>query len=669
MSVCNITKQILSNECIGDSLRTINTNFSALDTAICSAPYLVGSSNTNVTQQIDFLTRRFLEIDIPSQPTYFDKFSSTSSSVVLTSVELSDNTKIQCYEFPYSNDVLATKPIGTFEALVSETAGKPELTLFWFASGNDNTTAYSLNSSIDSFQRGLVYPNGEVKCFLQNENRLYIGGSFDTIGEVRQPKSAIINLNGGIEHPAYGKTGSLATNPLSSYFGELDKGSINCIKSFTQNNQTLVVYGGDFRSESLGKGLFIYNETTYSVFPFYFNGIIKDVLIDEGQNIYVVGQFDFYNYGYQAAQQTSTQRIYCNNIAKIKTGTQFDINSIDRSFAENVSNVFQSSIELNCLERYANNIYVGGNFEVLNSDSRTIHKNLAVISAAGRLIPEWKFITNGTIHTLLIDDTTLYVGGNFTVFASFDDYYDLNNIRSEYNKSLYLGALDLKNPATPVIIPDWKPKFDGPVHHLTTKNSSPNSFVVATGAFNQVNSQDANYIACLTKAIDIFGEYTSSFVVDWSSGLDGFCSPESKALLYELGGDSLFIGGTFRQISGIPRYYYAKISVPTTKTNPNNMPLSIDFGGQVLTANHQLAFNYDGVSSVRKTTQSGLWKTINKTTFPLLETDFDNIKKSNLCRFFIRRPGNSNQIGQFQSTDDIQQNSIYILGWSINYKK
>ena len=44
MSDCNFTTQINENQCIGDSLVTLNANFSALDTATCS----VSTSNDSL---------------------------------------------------------------------------------------------------------------------------------------------------------------------------------------------------------------------------------------------------------------------------------------------------------------------------------------------------------------------------------------------------------------------------------------------------------------------------------------------------------------------------------------------------------------------------------------------------------------------------------------------
>ena len=91
MALCNLTQKILSNQCIGDSLRTINSNFSALDIGICSIPDIIEGEGFDIDLQLNPLgTRTYLELS-PTRFPVFKKDFDTTQNITLTSIFLTNS--------------------------------------------------------------------------------------------------------------------------------------------------------------------------------------------------------------------------------------------------------------------------------------------------------------------------------------------------------------------------------------------------------------------------------------------------------------------------------------------------------------------------------------------------------------------------------------------------
>ena len=668
MPACNITKRIPSNECIGDSLRTINTNFSALDVNFCSIPYFVGGQNITVDRKLDALKRPYAELKSQNQPTYFREFNSISSNVSLSTIPLTDGTSTAAYVFPYDNSLVNQKPIGTFET-ISNGSGSPELTLYWFAPSENLTTIYALNSSVSVTQPGLVTPNKEVKCMYRDGDSVYIGGRFTTIGETPQVNFAVLNLETGSAAPSLGYTSTLAGNPLSSYFESSTQGEVNFITTFTKDAMKFLVVAGSFNNESLGRGVFIYNMDTQSLYPFYCNGLVNDGFVYE-DHLYLVGQFDYINYGSQPGNVISGQRVYSNNICKISLHqTTFSVNSIDRTFAENAMQAFQNSTELTSIVRHRTQFFIGGLLEKYNSAGELIHKNLVALNFDGTSVAEWKFIANGSVKTLCVDSSNdyLYLGGEFTNFASYDDLYSAIPLEQNRNNFNFAASLDLSNIGSPGINYEWKPKFNGPISKLAIQDPLYDTPLYAIGAFTQLNEISVSHIAAVTKPTNTVGNNSVGVAILWDVFLDQKPSPSSNAILV-MDNQSMLIGGNFNLINQQRRHFLAKIANPVVTQSIVQRKLSLDFGGQIVSTNHPFLFDYDNVTTTSATTPSGPWLTINKTIFPTLTKGFEFLEKNQLCRFFIRRPGRFTQIGNLEPTDDYLQVPLYIVGWSLDFK-
>ena len=69
MSTCNLTQTISENECIGDSLVKINTNFGNLDTSICSLSSLEASHWQSILAKIPGIAKAWVNFDATKNTT------------------------------------------------------------------------------------------------------------------------------------------------------------------------------------------------------------------------------------------------------------------------------------------------------------------------------------------------------------------------------------------------------------------------------------------------------------------------------------------------------------------------------------------------------------------------------------------------------------------------
>lgn len=90
-STCNYTKEIDENECIGDSLQTINANFSALDTTLCNL-----RSNITVVEN----TVNTVVAGIPTQMNIRMSLSPTDPDPI------GDITSTNLYVHPYNGNIV-----------------------------------------------------------------------------------------------------------------------------------------------------------------------------------------------------------------------------------------------------------------------------------------------------------------------------------------------------------------------------------------------------------------------------------------------------------------------------------------------------------------------------------------------------------------------------------
>jgi len=664
MSNCSFTRNIPSNQCIGDSLRTINSNFSALDAGLCDLPF-VDAMNLDVRPSLDLLGYSKVNItaDIPS---VYQKELSYKSLVSLSSLKFSDNTSVSAYIFPYEGSQLNPKPFGTFET-ISNGTGSPQLTLFWMSSAeNSLTTVFASNSSESLASKGPIWFNDTVDCFYKDGTTLYVGGQFTQVGGATVRKFAVINTEGGTLHPTLGWTGSVLTSPLVAGGDLGSAGTVNFITKKTVSLNDLIIVGGSFNSTTKGRSLVIYDETLGISYPFYFNGELRDFILD-GNDLYVVGEFDFCNYGPSAGTIISGTRIYGKSIAKIElTRLLTSPNAcIDTSFSLNIESLFPKSASLYCIEKQSDVLYIGGSFRI-QTGTTTNHQNLMAIGLNG-LAKSWYAIVDGPVHTMVNDPVLsfLYVGGKFSTFATRDQYYNRLTSLPESTRCSNAIAFTVVNPSIPALV-DWKPKFNGPVHKMIMHEVDDiDSYVYCMGSFTEVNKVSVGHIAAIIKASAVF-DNGGALGPSWPIYLQTGSSPNTNALLKTTNG--LFVGGNFTKVNGTIKYHFAKIAgVNESPSIASPQTISWDIGGQVCSQNQSFVLDFNNIPVQRSEVEVGPYGAVNKTTFEPLKEGFKGLTKNELCRFYIRRPGNTAAFQSYAAMDDTYQKNVFLLGWTVDF--
>ena len=393
MPSCQYTTLIPSSQCIGDSLRTINSNFTILNDELCKIPRAVGDGkDTFVTHEMDLLGCNNIKLEIAPKPTLYKKFDSISGNVTLSSCALSDGFNADMYVFPYISSLKDSKPIGTFDA-ISEN-GSPQLTLFWTASSNNAETVFATNSSVSFGQRGSVSPDGPVHCFCEVGDTLYIGGEFNNIGTTISRKFATIDWGGGDLHNELGNVGLSAVSLFDESVDFGKNGSVNFIKNVSitvdiEDNdiRDIFIVGGSFKSPTAGRSLLIYSNSDQQGYQFYVNGSLHDCAV-VGSDLYVVGRFDFVNYGNAAESFKSGKRYYSKSILKIsliKLLNNQQHNCIDSAFCQTIQSSLTNVCEINCIVETSNQLFIGGEF-FAEIDGLLNQQNLMALTLTGEIV-------------------------------------------------------------------------------------------------------------------------------------------------------------------------------------------------------------------------------------------------------------------------------------------
>jgi hypothetical protein len=261
----------------------------------------------------------------------------------------------------------------------------------------------------------------------------------------------------------------------------------------------------------------------------------------------------------------------------------------------------------------------------------------------------------------------MYVGGDFSSIAFQNEIY--NSLQPLPSSAVAHNAacFNLVNPLAP-LLHEWKPKFNGPVHKMIIHELDDlDSYVYCMGAFNEVNDTSVGHICAIIKHTAVF-DNNGVLGPSWPVHLQTGSSPNTNALLKDAG--ALFIGGNFTSVNGIVRYYFSKVAgVNESPLIAAPLSVSWDVGGQVTSQNQSFVFDFTNVPIKRSIVNVGPYGTINKTTLEPLQEGFKGLTKNQLCRFYIRRPGNTGNFQEYFATDETYQNNVFLLGWSIDFNK
>lgn len=644
---------------------TINTNFSALDQGLCDVPQLISSPDAVVENETTEQGRYTSNLSLKNSIVYKNSFESLNVCSEQM-VSLSDGTSIKATTFPYVSSTSDPKPFATFTS-TSLSNVLPQVTLYWLASGVDNTTIVATNSSISVTEKGPIWLNDSVTALAKDGDNLYVGGKFNEVGGSILRKVCRISLSGGPVHPLLSATGSSLTAP----FGNLElgtSGTVNAIEVGTVNGSPVLAIGGSFVSATKGRSLSI-NKNGSQNYPFYVNGTVNALALS-GDHLIVGGEFNYINYGAQSASVESGRRVNCRGFVKINLTTLFVGSGGDQSMTP-LCPIFSGKVLINTLTTKDDLIYAGGVFQIKNGE-RIICRNVCAIDLDGNRSQLWSPIINGPVYTLTVDDRSfygagihLYIGGEFSKYytdstfnsspRSTDELHDVNNACVVQIKTMSSFVFELNN--------NWKPRFNGPVSKIVLNDNQSTGTIYCYGKFTSVNRESCSFLTSISKNT---GASLNKF---WRPSLETPPDNINNALIHD--GDTVTVGGNFTRINNSIRYHLARLTDidNTTYTVPSLSSVAWDLGATV--EGFGLPFTIDTTSSstVRVSSYPFSFGTINETTFPTIEDSFNGLSEGQLIRFFVRRPGNSLTIGNLAATNDEVMSSVNVIGYKINYNK
>jgi len=209
-------------------------------------------------------------------------------------------------------------------------------------------------------------------------------------------------------------------------------------------------------------------------------------------------------------------------------------------------------------------VYAGGAFDTVAGSGLNGKRIVALDKTTGLISSNWNCsASGGSVHSLLVDGSTLYVGGNFTSISS--------------GSRNGIAALN----ATTGALLDWNPNANLTVDDMYLSDST----LYVGGSFTSIGGQSRNRIAALStttglatswnpnanssvsimRIIDsllyvagsftsIGGQLRSGFaVLDLSTGLAGAWDPNFNGSVYSFISDNsnLYAGGTFSTVGSI----------------------------------------------------------------------------------------------------------------------
>jgi hypothetical protein len=668
MSVCNYTKQVSPNLCIGDSLPIFNENFANLDENLCSLPTLYNGSgirfNTIITEQ----NKTNLFVSTTNSTVQGKSFDSIYNGVVSSNIQLQDSTTYpvtiipsKSYD-PYTAIVLPTIPTATF-SVPCLTNSPASLTLFWTASGRQFENITVANYNVAGTNLTDLRFNGTITAFIRARNDLlYVGGEFTSVAGKDCKKFCIINTQ------AETAAASFLGNPLSA-FGDLGtEGTVNAIAETTITYRILdydmLIVGGSFKSSTRGRSLCIMNLTNGVIYPFYFNGTVNCVKL-VGTELYVGGMFDYINYSAESGSDISGLRVRANGLAKISLFKLFvnPNNSIDLAFMNNSLQLFSGQAVINSIvgTETSENLYLGGSF-VTKVEGEIVRKNLAIVFSDGTFVSDWSPIVGGDVYKLALDGDYLYVGGLFNSFHTKEQFYSNPRIDNEETQAHNVICFKLVSTQNPILATTWKPQFNGPVFSFAFQPDELMNCVFCYGNFTETNGKPNNYVAAIQRAFITEEGFSAKTGIrlNWTVNIDAPPPPSVGDLLhFGAGFQGMMIGGNFTRINNLPRRGLAKIN-----TGAGNgyraVPLSgtevvLEVGAQVVTHGTSLDLNY--TNSVRVSATPFEFGVVNKLKIPLRHPPYG---PEDMLRIFIRRP-----IVLPGYTGSEQ--SIYVLGWKVEF--
>lgn len=438
--------------------------------------------------------------------------------------------------------------------------------------------------------------NGEVRALASDGTTLYLGGTFDSIGQ-RSGQLALVSSSDGTRDKSIpelggGEVHAIASDGSGGIFvaGDFRKAGTTRLRGLAHITATgtldprfhpsivgevwtiacdgtSVYIGGDFSSIDgiTRRRLAAFDIATGALtsFDHPVTGFVRSLVI-AGPSLYVGGPFQTIDG--QARQSLARVDLPAGTLAPWSPNRQ----------PANVQSIVVAG----------STIYVGGQFQSLGLDGSVVRNNLAAIDATTASLLPFDANVGGHyyeyVDSLSLLGNTLYVAGSFVgvggkrrtyaasvdattgaVTAKFAPSFDGEVFAIHATaRSIYLGGATRTAAVDPITGADqtWNPAPSGPVYAIAPFRTG----LLLAGAFTSVNAQSRGNLA----AIDL----TTGRATSWKPRTELGSSISTLQLV----GSTVFVGGDFTTMNG-----QARGAVATVSTSGTLLPFRADADGAV----------------------------------------------------------------------------------------
>jgi Secretion system C-terminal sorting domain len=345
------------------------------------------------------------------------------------------------------------------------------------------------------------------------------------------------------------------------------------IRTMVKQGNTLYV-GGAFQGVGFhtGGGVKLRNGGTVpeNQFPIFEEGALQCIIDDGTGGWYAAGNFKT---RVPAAVTAALGRKFNNGLVHIKSDMTIDpLFNADIAYSDGAMEVKHLILE-------GTTLYVAGRFDTLRMGTvTTVRYNLASINTASRAVNTWNPNINGVVNKMLINNTKMYIGGQFQtvgslvrsnfaeltkatgVCTSFAPVFDGDVLELLKNgTTLYVGGLftDINgairngfasfNTANNQILP-----LDLALNGSVSTMNLVNNTLYMCGGFNTVG--DSTRISGFA-AINLTNNSLTNLNIETAGtgGIDHFSILNNK----------IYFSGNFTEIEGVTRNGLAAVSLTT----------------------------------------------------------------------------------------------------------
>jgi hypothetical protein len=331
-------------------------------------------------------------------------------------------------------------------------------------------------------------------------DRLYVGGSFTSIGRQRRKNLGVMSATNGEPvdwdpRPSDSVTSLVATGDdvlVGGDFGGLDSRPRADLAAMALDGPSLLPFAPS-------------SATDYDL-----PATVEAIAVD-GDAVFAAGDFDSIG----GRRRRSLARL---DARTSRAARRFDAHV--RALPP-----FGSRDAFHALAVHGRRLYVGREVAARNGGRRR-HRLAALDATTGRAT-NWRADTDGRVRALAIEGQTLYVAGDFT---------RLDGLRRRH-----VAAIDLRDGR----VTAWRPNPDGPVRALAFARGS----VYLGGSFRRVGGRRRTNLAAVNA--------TNGAARPWRA--DANRAVHALAVV----GTSLYAGGDFTSIDGTPRARLAALDART----------------------------------------------------------------------------------------------------------